>query len=131
MSWDLALLNGDMVHSASGDWSSISGTDLLNQRISIRCRLHRGEWVYDEDNTLGSQLYSLVGMPPDKAQALAQAYVREALRDMDEINIDNVQVQALTNRSITAIIFYHVLDDLGGGSEQEAEIVDVTIGGTF
>ena len=38
-----------MTKLGSKDFSGISGTDLLNQRISIRLRLHRGEWVYDED----------------------------------------------------------------------------------
>jgi phage baseplate assembly protein W len=131
VSWDLALAKGDLVISGSKDFSGISGTDLLNQRISIRLRLHRGEWVYDEGDTLGSQLHQLVGAPQQQVVQVATAYVRNALREMgDEISVDSVEAQTPTERTVTLAVYYRVLDDPGAGGEQNAEIVDVTIGGT-
>jgi len=131
MPWDLAILNGDLVISGSGDLSGITGTNLLDQRIGIRLRLHRGEWVYDVNDVLGSQLYKLVGAPQQQAAQMASAYVRDALRHMgDEISIDSVEILTPTSRTIQTVVHYHVLDDAGAASEQEAEVVDITIGGT-
>jgi len=131
VSWDLGIANGDLVISASGDLSGISGTDLLDQRIGIRLRLHRGEWVYDDNEVLGSQLYTLVGQTQQAAAQAAASHVHNALREMSgDIGIDRVEVQKLDPRTITCIVHYHVLDESGASSEQTAEIVDVTIGGT-
>lgn len=126
--WDLAVApNGDLIISGNRDIAGKSGTDLLEQRMILRLKMHRGEWTYDDNDSLGSQLYRLIGENPTRAQASAPAYVREALRDMtNEISIDDVQI-TIAARAMTLTISYSVLSDLGGGSEQQAQIVDVTI----
>jgi len=131
VSWDLALANGDLVVSGAGDFAGISGTDLLEQRISIRCRLHRNEWIYDVSGTLGSQLFKLVGASQAEAVKAASVYVQEALRPMaSDISIVKVETVVQSARSITFMVHYRVLDDPGATSEQEAEVADITIGGT-
>lgn len=133
--WDLAIAsNGDLIISGSRDLAGKSGTDLLEQRMILRLKLHRGEWTYDDSDSLGSQLFRLIGENPIKAQAMAPAYVREALREMaNEISVDDVEVTYDQARSITLLISYTVLEDLAGDSEQEAQQVEVTIpfGGTI
>lgn len=133
--FDLAIApNGDLIISGSRDLAGKSGTDLLEQRMILRLKLHRGEWTYDDDDSLGSQLFRLIGENPTKAQAMAPAYVREALRDLDnEISIDDVQITYDQARSITLLLTYTVLEDLAGDSEQDAQQVEVQIpfGGTI
>lgn len=129
MAWDLALApNGDLIISGARDLAGKSGTDLLEQRMILRLKLHRGEWSYDDNDSFGSQLYRLIGENPVKAQAQAPAYVREALRPMEnEVLIDDVQVNFDDSRSITLTLLYQVLDDLGGDAEQQAQEIEITI----
>lgn len=109
MSWDLAISeHGDFIFNANRDLAGVSGTDLIEQRMKIRMRLMRGSWTYDEAGTLGSNLRSLVGMAPDRAATVAPALVREALRPMDEIVVDDVRVDT-TSRDITLVVSYHLL----------------------
>ena len=109
MAWDLGIAaNGDIVVSGNRDLAGISGSDLLEQRMKIRLRLHRGEWTYDDSNVLGSTLYTLTGVAPAQAAAMAPAYVREALRPMaDEIDVDDVQISSSTHAIIISV-FYHI-----------------------
>jgi phage gp46-like protein len=129
VAWDLALApNGDLIISGARDLAGKSGTDLLEQRMILRLKLHRGEWSYDDNDSFGSQLYRLIGENPVKAQAQAPAYVREALRPMEnEVLIDDVQVNFDDSRSITLTLLYQVLDDLGGDAEQQAQEIEITI----
>lgn len=132
MAWDLAVSeNGDFVFAAHRDLAGVSGTDLIEQRIRLRLRIVRGSWVFDTDKTLGSYLHQLVGMNPVKASGLAPAYVREALRTMTEISVDDVLL-SYTDRDLTLEIRYHVLLSPGqpnaGATEQERSI-SVTLAG--
>jgi phage baseplate assembly protein W len=120
--YDLAISeHGDLVMAGNRDLAGISGTDLLEQRMRVRLTLHRGSWAFDSTNTLGSSLYTLIGMSPDKAGSSIQPYVRQALRPLEtEITIDDVWVayeQAdgtftqevpIASRSIMVIVVYHV-----------------------
>ncbi len=126
--WDLALApNGDLIISGNRDLAAKSGVDLLEQRMTMRLKMHRGEWTYDENNSLGSQLYRLIGDNPTRATATASAYVREALRPMeDEISIDDIQVN-MDSRAMTLTVTYSVLDDTGGESEQATQQLEVSI----
>lgn len=89
--YDLAISNhGDLIMAASRDLGGVSGTDLLDQRVMLRLTIHRGTWYYDLDQTLGSNLYHVLGTSPDSALEI-DAYVREALRPMDqEISIEDI-----------------------------------------
>ena len=137
MSWDLAISDaGDFIFSAH-DLAGVSGTDLLNQRITTRLKLHRGEWTYDDSETLGSQLYRLTAEHGPHAQTTAVAYARDALRDMqNEIRLDTVDVQLSdTGDHVILIVHYTVLGDNGAQptddqSNQDVEIA-LTLGGTI
>jgi hypothetical protein len=126
MAWDLAIAdNGDIMLAANSDLGGKSGTDLLEQRMAIRMKLIRGSWVYDEAETLGSMLHTLIGLPPDKASATAPALVREALRAMsDEITVDDVRAFS-DAQSVQLLVFYRVLEsdpDAVAGTEQTRQL---------
>jgi hypothetical protein len=122
---DLVFTPGDLIFSPSADLSGISGTDLIEQRMVMRLKVQRGSWTYDADGSFGSQLYRLTSMTPDTAQAQAEAYVREALRDMDDIEINSVHV-LMDSASLALIIDYNVLDEsisLTDETQQQLELV--------
>lgn len=133
MSWDLAITqDGDLLMDGNGSLQGKSGTGLIEQRMMIRLKLHRGSWMYDTEDNLGSQLYTLVGKAPASVASMALAYVREALRSMNEISVDNVHIQPGV-RSISILVDYHVVDDTDTStdtqdSEQQA-IFTIPVGG--
>jgi hypothetical protein len=89
--YDLAISDhGDLILAGSRDLEGASGTNLLDQRIVIRLRIHRGSWYYDTSETLGSFLYRILGTDPNAALEV-DSYVREALRPMTEISVEEVQ----------------------------------------
>ena len=109
MSYDVAISElGDLILTASRDLAGISGTQLLEQRMKLRLRLHRGEWKYDYAGTLGSLLYTLSGLPAEHAATYVDAYVRESLLDMQEISVVAVQTEQ-TTEDITLIIVYQTV----------------------
>lgn len=87
--------------------------------------VERGAWALDADKTFGSNLRRLIGMPPTQAAQSAPAFVREALRGMDEIVVDDVRVD-YTNKDITVIVLYRAQETSGGvvvsGEEQQLAI---------
>jgi len=93
MSYDLAISeHGDLILGGNRDLAGVSGEDLLDQRIAIRLVVHRGSWFYDTDGTFGSDLYQVIGQSPDSALAI-DARVRDALRDMSDISIENIDAE--------------------------------------
>src|SRR4051794_13029946 len=93
MPYDLLISeNGDLVFSAIRDLQGIAGIGQINQRVRMRLKIPLGSWIYDDDGTLGSNLYTLSGVNPVEAQSRAEAYVREALRPMTEISVDSVEL---------------------------------------
>lgn len=115
MPYDLALSeHGDLIFSASRDLQGVSGIALVEQRIRLRLRIPRGQWQFDADGNLGSQLFTLTGQSMDAATSHAQIYVREALRDMNEIIVDDVLVSGSSDgRSLEIHVKYHVSEDDG------------------
>jgi len=106
MPYDIAISGyGDLILAGNRDLAGITGTALIEQRIRMRLRLHRGAWKYDFEQNLGSQLYTLSGTPAENAAAYCDAYVREALADMEEITVVEVQVIP-TTKDLTLIIVY-------------------------
>jgi hypothetical protein len=121
LSWDIALSPaGDLIFSPSLDVMGISGTDLIEQRMMIRLRVQRGSWTYDEDDSFGSNLYQVMGQNSLTATAQIDSYVREALRDMTDIEITavNISVDPIT-QAVTLLIDYNVLDETGQATEQQ------------
>jgi len=128
--YDIAISNnGDLIMSASRDLAGITGTPLIEQRIRMRLRLHRGSWKYDFEQNLGSQLYTLAGTPAENASAYCDAYVREALADMEEITV--VEVQTIpTTEDLTLIIVYDqnvTADDQVVPTDSQLEQLTVSI----
>lgn len=111
---------GDLIFSPSRDVMGISGTDLIEQRMMIRLRIPRGSWTYDDDDSFGSQLHRLMGASATAGIAQIDAYVREALRDMTDIEITdvNISVNPIT-QAVTLLIDYNVLDETGQETEQQ------------
>lgn len=128
MAYDLALSgHGDLVVSGNRDLAGISGTDLIEQRIRLRLRVQRGSWIYDETQTLGSNLNTVIGMEPERAQSVADNLVREALIRMTEITVSGVTL-LYGDKDVTTVVHYQITSE-GEGSEgsEEAEVRDLTI----
>lgn len=136
MSWDLALSMagdlvfspGDLIFSPSADVQGISGVDLIEQRMVMRMKLHRGSWTYDADGSFGSQLYKLMGSNPKSGAAQASAYVREALREIPEIDIDDVSI-SFQGSSLVLIINYHVLEVSVSSDEVNEQTLEIVVAG--
>jgi hypothetical protein len=93
MSYDLAISeHGDLILAGNRDLAGVSGTDLINQRIVIRLTIQRGAWIFDTNGTLGSFLFRLLGQSPQSALE-TDSYVREALRGMTDISVEDVTVE--------------------------------------
>lgn len=109
--YDLALSeHGDLVIAGNRDLAGISGIDLIEQRIRTRLKVYRGSWVYDEDQTFGSNLFQAVSLPPDQVEERINGYVREALQPMDDISVVDVGV-VTTSHDATVFVSYQVVDD--------------------
>lgn len=110
--FDLAISEfGDLMISGHGDLLGKSGVDLIEQRMLIRLRVQRGAWLYDTDKTFGSNLHRLVGTSTADASTAAIAYVREALRPMEnEISVENVEVLIGDDHSVSLSVNYRTLN---------------------
>jgi len=96
MAWDIALDNNfDWVLSANRDMAHVSGVNLLQQRIRTRLSVVRGQWVYDRSGTFGSRLKTLTQRTTELAEAEAHALVREALEDMDDVDILKIGIEGV------------------------------------
>lgn len=95
MAWDIQLesMTGDLVFSPAHDIAGVGGEALLRQRVSMRCKVPRGTYLYDTDGDFGSQLH-LVPRSPSPAQIEeARNAVNEALEPMrDEISIRDIVI---------------------------------------
>jgi len=128
VSYDLAISDlGDLILTASRDLAGVSSTTLLEQRMKLRLRLHRGEWKYDYAGTLGSLLYTLSGLPAEHASTYVDAYVRESLLDMQEISIVAVQTE-MTVEDITLIIVYQtVYTEADDSTTSDPDLQELTL----
>jgi hypothetical protein len=130
MSYDLAISeNGDLIMTANRDLSGISGSALLEQRIRLRLRVRRGQWIFDSTQTLGSQLFTLSGLPAADASKYARAYVLEALKDMEEISVEDVQIQQTTKDISLIVVYQQILtqDDSSIPSDQGLQDLSITV----
>lgn len=134
MSFDLAIAtNGDLILSASRDLQGATGIAIIEQRIRLRLQLNRGAWIYDSRGKLGSNLNELFGLEPEIAAQRVVPLVREALRPMEEIEVEDV-IASPGVSEITVIIYYRLLfvDDSTGVSERseiQSTGVGIPIGG--
>lgn len=128
MSFDLALSEeGDLLISGHGDLLGKSGQDLIEQRMLIRLRVQRGAWIYDDNKDFGSNLDRLVGSSTADAGTAAIAFVREALRPMDEISVDGVDVDVDEAGSVTLMVNYRTINlDTNDLSDPRTLVISLT-----
>lgn len=114
MSYDLAISeHGDLIVAGNRDLAGVSGVDLLDQRIVVRLTIHRGTWFFDTDGTLGSFLYRVLGQAPQSALEI-DSYVREALRPMTEISIEEVVTEYREDlKSLIVQVLYSQTPEVG------------------
>lgn len=90
---DTAISNGDFLRNSTGTPVEIHGYEEILQRVLIRLTVKKGSFIYD--NSLGSRLYTLKASDVNlKERALS--LVREALIDVPEVTVNDVQT-ALSN----------------------------------
>lgn len=86
---DTALNKGDFYTNDRNRLVTIYDNEELLQRALIRLCVKRGSFLYDKN--LGSRLYTLTHNTKDiKAKVIA--YAKEALLDMNDIIVDDVEV---------------------------------------
>ena len=127
MAWDLALdpETGDFVFGPARDLIGVTGPELDQQRISIRVKIPRGSFTYDDDGTLGSLLHTIPRHPSEIQLHEAQSYVLEALDGMDGVSVDEVQVSVNENGQVEALVSYHQTTGIDATEDDFTEDQDV------
>ena len=130
--YDLAISSsGDLIVSGNRDLAGIDGTNLIEQRMRLRCRIPKGGWVYDDDNRLGSNLHTVLGSDPNRALSQITLLVNDALRGMEDAQVLDVQLRQ-DGKQITAVISYEPVissDEVRTASEDfETLFTEIAIG---
>jgi hypothetical protein len=132
MAYDIALSeNFDLVVTGSRDLAGIDGDDLIAQRIKTRLRIERASWVLDDVGSLGSDIHQYFGSPSDKFIQVLPTLIRQALAEMDDIEIVDIVVTPQTTHQVLASIFFRHVEDtdiisadaLGEQTVQEATVL--------
>jgi hypothetical protein len=132
MAYDIALSeNFDLIVTASRDLAGIDGDDLIAQRIKTRLRIERASWVLDDVGSLGSDIHQYFGSPSDKFIQVLPTLIRQALAEMDDIEIVDIIVTPQTTHQVLASIFFRRVEDtdvvsadaLGEQTVQEANVL--------
>jgi len=94
MPWDLRISQlGDLMFGPFRDWRTVSGPELLKQRMIVRLKIHRGSWLFDDTGELGSNMNLALRMNQPRALEEIPGLIEEALEPMsDEISIQDIQV---------------------------------------
>lgn len=125
--WDLAIAdNGDLIISGHGDLLGRSGIDLIEQRMRVRLIVPRGGWTFDRDGRFGSNLTKLIGMKPDDAQIAVGAFVNEALRTMDEINVTSADV-ILSDHDMIVSVRYRLTNVEGTPMAPTERVISISL----
>jgi hypothetical protein len=104
--FDLAISSsGDLIIAGNRDLIGIDGTNLIEQRMRLRCKIPRGSWVYDDNQRLGSSLHTILGSNPNRVLPQIAVFVNEALRGMEETQVLDVDLKQ-EGKQITAIVTY-------------------------
>ena len=129
MSWDLAISRyGDLIFAGNRDFAGISGTPLTEQCIRTRIKIPRGSWVYDINERIGSRVHRALTSGVDKAIQEIPIFVREALDDMDDVVVGEVQITPdESGRELNLIIGYSITTFPEGATEPSAPEVDQMI----
>jgi len=116
MAYDIALSElTDVIVNASRDLAGISGDALINQRIKTRLKIERGSWLLDDNGTLGSMIFAYFGDPMERFEDRLPDVVRQALENMTEIQIDNIDVSQNGSWQVLVEIAWSYLPEFDGG----------------
>lgn len=88
---DIKIENGDFAVTNFGRPAVIFGDDELMQRIENRLKLPKGSVFLKGD--MGSELHLLENCSESEENHFAEKCVRNALKDMKEIAVENVSVK--------------------------------------
>ena len=99
MAWDIALdkATGDWLFDSRRDLEQVVGPEVDRQRIFLRCKIPRGSFIYDEDDSLGSNLHLISRHPSEQQLQDARGYISEALDGMDGVTINSIDVKLTTD----------------------------------
>lgn len=95
MAWDIAFHpeTGDWLWNARRDIQQVSGPNQIEQRIHTRIRIRMGEWIYDRQRTLGSQLHTALRLPRERVLGEIPLMLQHALEPMKDIDIVEIKVE--------------------------------------
>jgi len=129
--WDIAISDlDDLVYSPNRDFLTVSGIELLHQRIMLRLKMKRGSWIFDDTKELGSNLDFALRMNQPEAMAELDTLVVEALDPIrDEITILRTEIVPTEGnvRSLDLIIVYQRVENSERGGFPESENLVITI----
>jgi len=129
MAFDLAISeNFDLVITGARDLAGVSGDELIAQRIVIRLRVIRGSWVLDDSNSLGSNINEVMSRSMADAEVKLPTLIRQALTDIDEVEIVNVEIIPVSTKQVLATIFFQYRPDLDAmGDAVSGDVQDITV----
>lgn len=115
MAVELALDFGtrDLVIAPNKDLDIRTGQSTVDQRIRVRLWIIQGEWTLDPTgNRLGSRLRDALRLPSWRAVQEVPLIVREALEDMDDIRVMDVQCEISPDtRKLLDMTIYYSMED--------------------
>ena len=88
----LVFRDGDYIPDGSGGFRAVSGSAEVLGRILWKLSVRRGSFPFLPE--LGSRLHLLGRAPEKEREALAERYVREALKD-EELTVNAVSLTGL------------------------------------
>lgn len=90
----LVFRDGDYIPDGKGGFRTVSGSAEVLERILWKLSVHRGSFSLLPE--LGSDLHLLGRSPAKERAALAEQYVKEALRD-EKLTVNTVSLTDLGN----------------------------------
>ncbi|GAB6086481.1 contractile injection system sheath initiator [Alkaliphilus crotonatoxidans] len=113
---DYQINQRDLVKKGLGDLKLVLGQEAVKQRLMLRLTIEKGSFQYDEE--LGSHLKELHRAKPSQVKALADLYVREALAVEQDVDVESVEIQWRSRRSILLTVYYR-----WNGIEDSLEVI--------
>ena len=112
--FDLAIdPNGDLVFGGNLDLMGATGDRVYEQRMIVRLKIPKGQWIYDINGTLGSQLREIIRNARSYSADRANTYVMDALSPASDIAVSEVRVQPspLGNQVDITVLFKAALTE--------------------
>lgn len=111
MTWDIKqdTTTGDWIFSGHRDLMHAEGESHIYQRIMLRLKIPRGEYLYDDLGNLGSLLHETTRRSLDQVLPEVPTLIREALAPMPDIHVADVSIEPdpASDTSVRASIAYN------------------------